>query len=246
MLERVEIDTAFFLGNFPDTSMLEGSDGEGGDFHTVLARTKLMGHTRHFFGDLASRGPFTHLRLKVFPDGGVSRLRAFGKLTDAARDDAAARLFATSSPRTLRERLHACCASSRFVDTIAQERPFDSGRALFARARAVLASLGEHDLLEAFAAHPRIGDQPKEAVSAAEQSRARSGSPETLAALAEANRAYEEQHGFVFLIFATGKSADEILETCRKRVQNTRETELKAAAAELAEIMALRMRKLVL
>ncbi|HEX4514242.1 MAG TPA: allantoicase [Polyangiaceae bacterium] len=258
-IDRLELDTAFFLGNFPDTALVEGcdiaasaaeqmnGDPEKAPFRTLLPRTKLMGHTRHFFGpELAHRGPFTHLRMKVFPDGGVSRLRAFGKLTDAARDDAVSRLLASSSPNGRRAMLQACCASSRFIETLDEEQPWakSDGRVL-TRAREIVASLGEKDLLEAFAGHPRIGDRPKEAVSAQEQSRARAGSPETLAALADANRAYEEKHGFVFLIFAMGKSAEEILEAAKKRVQNTRDVELKAAAGELAAITVLRLRKLV-
>ena len=249
-VERLELDTAFFLGNFPDTAGVEGCDGDPSTatFRTLLPRTKLMGHTRHFFGpELQDRGPFTHLRMKVFPDGGVSRLRAFGKLTDAARDEAVSKLLASSSPKARRAMLHACCASSRFVETLEKEQAWDR---VLGRAHEIVASLGEKDLLEAFAGHPRIGakkqDDPKEAVSAQEQSRARKGSPETLAALADANRAYEAQHGFVFLIFATGKSAEEILEAAKKRVQNTREVELKTAASELAAITVLRLRKLVM
>ena len=216
-----------------------------------------MGHTRHFFATdagapqaILDAGPFTHLRLRVFPDGGVSRLRAFGRLTEAARGDAAARLLATSSPRDLASRLHACCASSKFVATLTKERPFSSGAALFARAREVVGAFGEGDVLEAVAGHPRIGERPPEAradgrFSAEEQSRAKRGPAETLAAIADANRAYEAKHGFVFLIYATGKTADEILAAARERLQNTREAELAIAARELAEITALRLRKLV-
>jgi OHCU decarboxylase len=180
--------------------------------------------------------------MKVFPDGGVSRMRAFGKLTDAARDEAVSRLLVSSSPKSRRAMLHACCASTHFALTLEKEAAWDR---VLTRAHEIVASLGEKDLMEAFAGHPRIGDKPKEAVSAQEQSRARSGSPETLAALVEANRAYEAKHGFVFLIFATGKSAEEILEAAKKRVQNTREIELKTAANELAAITVLRLRKLV-
>ncbi len=248
-IDRLELDTAFFLGNFPDTALVEGCDGDpaSAEFHVVLPRTKLMGHTRHLFSsELAARGPFTHLRLKVFPDGGVSRLRAFGKLEAAARDDAAAHFLASSSPRDLRARLHACCASRRFVETMARERPFDAGGAsMSARAREIVAGLAEANLLEAFAGHPRVGDKSRESASAQEQARARAGSPETLAALAEANRAYEQKHGFVFLVYATGKTADEVLDAARRRLQNTRETELKNAANELADITLLRLRKLV-
>lgn len=248
MIDRLEIDTAFFLGNFPDTALVEGCDGdpESAPFTTVLDRTELMGHTRHFFSsELAMRGPFTHLRMKVFPDGGVSRLRAFGRLTESARADAAARLLASSSPRELATRLQSCCASKRFIDAIAKERPFDSGATLLARVRNVVASLGEADLMEAFAGHPRIGERRAEKFSTEEQARAQTASQATLVALAEANRAYEAKHGFVFLIHATGKTAEEILEACKKRVQNTREIELKTAAAELAAIAALRVVKLV-
>jgi len=246
-LDRVEIDTAFFLGNFPDTALLEGCDGdpEKAPFRTIVARRKLMGHTRHFFTPEAS-GPFTHLRLKVFPDGGVSRLRAFGTLTERARADAAARLLATSSPRDLEARLRACCAASRFVAAMTRERPFASGDALLARAHEIVSAFAEGDVLEAVAGHPRIGDPSRERFSSEEQSRARAAAAETLAALAEANRAYEAKHGFVFLIHATGKTADDILAAARERLQNTREIELKTAARELAAITTLRLRKLVL
>ena len=250
-IDRIEIDTAFFLGNFPDTALVEGIDAPSGDASSapsrvILSRTKLLGHTRHLFAnELEARGPFTHLRLKVFPDGGVSRLRAFGALTEQARSDAAARFFASSSPRALDAHLRACCASKKFAGAIARERPFASGAELTARVREVVASLDEASLMEAFAAHPRIGARGDEKFSAEEQSRARRGSRETLDALAQANRDYEAKHGFVFLICATGKSADEILEVAKKRVQNTREIELKTAAKELAEIAALRVVKTI-
>jgi allantoicase len=207
-----------------------------------------MGHTRHVFGDeLAVRGPFTHVRLKVFPDGGVSRLRALGQLTLAGRDDAAARLLSTSSPRDVEARLRACCAPSHFIETMTRERPFDEGGgALMARAHAVVSSLGETRLLEAMAAHPRIGASPKNnPMSAAEQACVSSGSPDVLAALVEVNRAYEAKHGFVFLICATSKTAGEVLESARTRLEHTRAEELEVAARELADITVLRLRKLV-
>ncbi len=112
--------------------------------------------------------------------------------------------------------------------------------------RDVVGALDEASLMEAFAAHPRIGEKKgEERFSTEEQSRAQSGAKATLAALAEANRVYEAKHGFVFLIFASGKSAEEILEAATKRVQNTREIELKTAANELGEIAATRALKLV-
>ncbi len=251
-IERLELDTAFFLGNFPDTALVEGCDGDPSSaaFRPLLARTKLMGHTRHFFApELLDRGPFTHLRLEVFPDGGVSRLRAWGKLTEAARRDASAALLGASSPRELEERLRACCAAKRFIGVMTSERPFESGARLFSRSDELVRAFTEADLLEAFSAHPRIGDREEGAshearMSRAEQARAHDATHATKAALADANRAYEEKFGFVFLVCATGKSAEEILERARERLQNTRDAELKIAGEELRQIVLLRLAKL--
>ena len=253
MLDRLELDTAFFLGNFPDTALVEGCDGDpaSAEFRPVLARTKLMGHTRHFFAEeLLDRGPFTHLRMRVFPDGGVSRLRAWGKLAESARADAAARFLGCSSPLELEARLRTCCATKRFVSALVSERPFEDGERLFARTDALISAFSEAELFEAMAAHPRIGDRHQgnthEArMSHAEQARAQVASDAVKSALAEANRAYEEKFGFVFLIFATGKSAEEILAQARQRLQNAREVELRNAAEQLRQIVRLRLLKLV-
>ena len=249
-VDRLELDTAFFLGNFPDTALVAGCDGDPATapFRVLLPRTKLMGHTRHLYtSELVDRGPFTHLRLSVFPDGGVSRMRVHGRLTTDARDEVAAKALATATPRGLEGALRACCASKAFVETMSRERPFDGGgTALVTRARALVASLAEADLLEAMSAHPRLGERKEaEPFSAAEQARVQASSAEVLAALAAQNRAYEDKHGFVFLIFASGKSAEDVLAAARERVAHTREDELRIAARELAEITLLRMRKLV-
>jgi allantoicase len=89
-LQRAEVDTAHFKGNAPGSCSLDGCDaavsaaGEvaaGGlsGWHEVLPVTPLQPHTRHLFDDLAASGPFTHVRLNIFPDGGVARLRLFGR-----------------------------------------------------------------------------------------------------------------------------------------------------------------------
>ena len=87
-IEKIEVDTNHFKGNYPDTCSIEGcnaaTDASIQDLQQVcwleiLPKTKLQAHTRHFFEkELASTGEFTHLRLNIFPDGGVSRLRVWG------------------------------------------------------------------------------------------------------------------------------------------------------------------------
>jgi allantoicase len=93
IIRRVEVDTNHFKGNFPESAMLEGidasSDGptavdltaEERVWGSILPRTKLRAHTRHFYDDaIAEAGPVTHVRMNIYPDGGVSRLRLFGEL----------------------------------------------------------------------------------------------------------------------------------------------------------------------
>jgi allantoicase len=241
-VRRIEVDTNHFKGNYPDTASIEGSrDGES--WVEVLPRTKLQAHTRHFFIDeLQSSGPFAHLRLNVFPDGGVSRLRVWGTATAEGRRAAAVRrvntLFDASQLRTV-------CASDRWIEAMAAARPFGSWEAMVETASRIWFGLDANDWLEAFAAHPRIGDR-KPGWSSQEQSGTRGATDETMRALAEGNRAYEEKHGFVYLVCATGKSADEMRANLEQRLTNDRETELRNAAAEHARITELRLEKLVL
>ena len=80
-ISKVEIDTNHFKGNFPDRASLEGRLAPSGEWRELLAPTKLKAHHRHFFTkELRSVGPLAQLRLNIFPDGGVSRLRVYGTL----------------------------------------------------------------------------------------------------------------------------------------------------------------------
>lgn len=240
LVRRIEVDTNHFKGNYPDTASIDGSrDGE--NWIELLPRTKLQAHTRHFFIDeLATAGPFTHLRVNVFPDGGVSRLRVWGTATQRGRRDAAVRHVNTLFNA---EPLLKVCASKEWAHGLYAARPFASWDAMIAASNDI--ALSEDDWLEAFAGHPRIGDR-KPGWSAQEQSGTQTASSETMRALADENRAYEEKFGFVFLICATGKSAAEILNTLRARIGNDRQTEIRNAADEQRKITELRLEKLVL
>jgi allantoicase len=87
VIRRVEIDTNHYKGNYPDTASLEGcllADGSAGaldraSWVELIPATKLKPHHRHFFTtDLRASGPVSHVRLNIFPDGGISRLRVHG------------------------------------------------------------------------------------------------------------------------------------------------------------------------
>lgn len=239
---RIELDTNHFKGNYPDTASIEGSS-DGESWTEVLPRTKLQAHTRHYFIDeLASDGPHTHLRMNVYPDGGVSRLRVWGKATAEGRRTAAVRRVNTLfHPRELLN----VCGSKEWSLRMHAARPFANWDDMVQAAKNIWAALGDNDRLEAFAAHPRIGER-KAGWSSQEQSGTRTASEETMNAIADGNRAYEEKFGFVYLICATGKSAEEMRENLQQRLQNDRRTELDTAAAEQAKIIELRLEKLVL
>ena len=87
IIRHVELDTAHFKGNYPDRASIEAAYfddaadaiNDSGDWQTLLAETSLEPDNLHVFeGALAELGPVTHVRLSIFPDGGVSRLRLFG------------------------------------------------------------------------------------------------------------------------------------------------------------------------
>jgi len=116
-----------------------------------------------------------------------------------------------------------------------------------ASAEAAWSELGRSDWLEAFAAHPRIGERGGHApaTSAREQSRVMKATNELLSALASENRRYEGRFGHVFLIAASGRSAEEILQSLRQRMKNDPATELSVAAAEQRKITQVRLDKIL-
>jgi 2-oxo-4-hydroxy-4-carboxy-5-ureidoimidazoline decarboxylase len=139
-----------------------------------------------------------------------------------------------------------CCGSQRWARTMAARRPFKSKDDLHRTAEIEWLKLKYPDWLEAFSHHPRIGDRAKaQGFAKQEQSGASGASDATLLSLESLNRLYEEKFGFVFLIFATGKSADEMLGTLQRRLQNGRDVELKNAVTEQAKITRLRLEKLL-
>jgi OHCU decarboxylase len=136
-----------------------------------------------------------------------------------------------------------CCGARSWAEGMTRARPFASREELLLEAERLWRSLPRASWIEAFTAHPRIGERVA-GQTAREQEGARGASSETLAALAQANRLYEARFGRVFLVFASGKSAEEMLAICRARLHNGPETELSVAAAEQEKITRLRLEKL--
>jgi 2-oxo-4-hydroxy-4-carboxy-5-ureidoimidazoline decarboxylase len=142
-----------------------------------------------------------------------------------------------------------CCASPRWAATVARGRPYDGAEAVIDAGQAALDGLDWADVRAALDAHPRIGErvaaQGREADwSRREQAGAQDTDAATAADLIRANQAYEDRFGHVFLIFATGKSAAEMLAAARDRLTNDEAAERAVVRGELAKITKLRMERL--
>ena len=146
-----------------------------------------------------------------------------------------------------------CCGSSRWAKSMIANRPFNSEREMLEIASSIWNSLKTEDLLEAFRSHPQIGEtkaaQKQEQRSAAwssdEQAGMKSADESLKRELANANREYHDKFGFIFIVCAAVKSAREMLERCRARLANDRDTEIAIAAAEQQKITEIRLRKLL-
>jgi OHCU decarboxylase len=136
-----------------------------------------------------------------------------------------------------------CCGAARWVAEMVARRPFGSLEELLASADEVWWSLEPDDWREAFAHHPRIGERAA-GWAAGEQAGVAGASGDVRDELAAANRAYEARFGHIYLVRATGRSAEELLALARARLANDAESELRVAAEEQRQITRLRLEKL--
>ncbi|WP_417583677.1 2-oxo-4-hydroxy-4-carboxy-5-ureidoimidazoline decarboxylase [Nitrincola sp.] len=146
-----------------------------------------------------------------------------------------------------------CCVSEAWIQGMLQERPFSSEAALLAEASRIWAGLEKSDYLQAFEGHPKIGDvgslrakyADTKALAAGEQSSVDSANEATINALAKGNQQYEARFGYIFIVCATGKSAEEMLALLTERLHNDAQTEIHLAASEQNKITQIRLQKLL-
>lgn len=152
-----------------------------------------------------------------------------------------------------REAFARCCGASAWVERMMARRPFASVDRALETAREEWQGLTPADWRAAFAHHPRIGDleslQRKYAttadLAAREQAAVSKTTRAVLEALAEGNRAYEQRFGYIFIVFATGKSAEDMLELLKNRLGNEPSAEIGIAAGEQWKIMERRLRQVL-
>ncbi len=142
------------------------------------------------------------------------------------------------------------CHCESWARRVAGYAPFASRRELLDSAALEWQTVSEKEILEAFSGHPRIGDlealQRRYAVTANEEQGQVLTAPESiLLDLKDANEAYLSRYGFIFIVCASGKSAEEMLDLVLNRLKNSREDELVNGAREQAAITDLRLKKMI-
>ena len=148
----------------------------------------------------------------------------------------------------------ACCGAQRWAAAMVEHRPIHTVQQLSETADRVWSAMDEPDWLEAFSCHPPIGERkPAHAATHAigqsaawsrqEQSSTDAAEKSLLDELARGNALYEERFGFTYIVCATGKSAEEMLRILNRRLQSSREAELREAAGQQRQIMQIRLGK---
>ena len=151
------------------------------------------------------------------------------------------------------QELFKCCGSTTWAKQLASKKPFDSKVSLLHNSDWIWQSCTVRDGLEAFTHHPKIGDlkslEKKFASTkdwaGGEQAGVNVATQNTLIALADGNEAYYKKFGYIFIVCATGKTAEQMLALLNARLGNTPETEIKIAMGEQNKITHIRLEKLI-
>jgi len=262
-IETIRVHTRHFKGNYPTGIRIEALHWPDApphalslcdDWTAIVADHPLGPHRAHDI-PITAQGPWTHLKATILSDGGISRLRAFGRpsTTTPGEADPLVRGLNALPIADARAALTRCCGAGRWVDGVLAGRPYASRTHLHGHARHVWWHLGDGDWRAAFEHHPRIGADPAalrakfgstSGWASSEQAGVRGASDETIEALAAGNRAYEARFGHIFIVCASGLTAAQMLSRLSARMDNAPEDELRIAAGEQAKITALRLDKL--
>jgi 2-oxo-4-hydroxy-4-carboxy-5-ureidoimidazoline decarboxylase len=148
------------------------------------------------------------------------------------------------------DELRACCAADAWLSRMSLARPFPSAKAALDLSDEIVLGFDDDALDQALAAHARIGERrlgvtTEDRWSRSEQAGALAVGTDVQERLADGNRRYEERFGHVFLIRAAGRSAEEMLAALEERLGHDDDTERDVVRRELAEIVRLRLLKVV-
>lgn len=241
-VESVMVDTRYFKGNCPGWISVELSE-DGEEWLLAIEETEVDPDSLNEV-PLSEPLPAGYVRLSLHPDGGLARLRVLGKPDGEPAGDARVRYLNSLFEEAARGFFLTTCVATRWVDAMVAGRPYDSVEAILRRVEDVFDSLDESDWLQAFAGHPRIGDRGNETENR-EQAGAVTASREILRDLVEVNRRYEEKFGFTYIVYATGRTASEMLAIALQRLESDRTEEIVAAADEQRKITETRLLRML-
>ena len=241
-VERFVIDTTHFKGNAPGWVSLHVS-GDGSDWRQAVEKEAISADAVNSI-EVGEPVAAAFIRLSLHPDGGVARIRALGRPdpepATSSRVSYLNALFDSEAHAFFR----AACAASAWVEHMVAGRPYPTAAEVLAAAESAFDLLDDGDWLEAFLAHPRIGERG-DAHANREQSGTASASRELLARLSAVNRVYENEFGFTYIVHATGKTTEQMLEIAEARLANTRSEEIANASGEQRQITRTRLRRML-
>ena len=236
------IDTRHFKGNAPGWVSASFSE-DGKKWALALDRAPVSPHE---VAELVLPGSVHagYLKLDIHPDGGLARVKAMGR-PDAGVATRLRLEYLNSLTEPMARRFFlTACASSAWADAMAVGRPYPDFESLGDSAERGFDHLDEGGWLEAFAGHPRIGERGGETANR-EQAATASASPATLGRLGEVNRDYEERFNFTYIVYATGKSAEQMLAIAEERLGNDRGQEIENAGIEQRKITTTRLKRML-
>lgn len=164
------------------------------------------------------------------------------------------REFNNLSTQSIYSTLEMCCVSSKWINRMIESKPFKSANELILKSSEIWEKdVLKEDVLEAFTGHPKIGDieslmdkyQSSKEWAGKEQASVSKASVEIIQDLAKYNKLYEEKFGFIFIVSASGKTAEEMLNLIKVRVEHSLNTELNVAKNEQHKITTIRLAKLI-
>ncbi len=242
VVEEVTVDTRHFKGNAPGwVSVHVSEDGE--QWAEVVVRAPVEAHTVNRLV-LAEATHATLLKLDIHPDGGVARLRVMGRADREAAVERRIQYLNALLDQPVAHFFYTACASTSWVETMTASRPFGLASDVLETAERSFDDLAEDDWLEAFAGHPRIGERG-DSTANKEQAGAAGAAESTVKVLVEINRKYEGKFGFTYIVYATGKTAEEMLSIARERLGNDRSTEVAHAVDQQRLITETRLRRML-
>lgn len=241
-VEEVVVDTTHFKGNAPGFVSFDIS-GDGEVWNELIGGAQVRPDTTNRIA-VPSPAEAGLVRLGIHPDGGVARFKVLGRPTREAAGEKRVHYVNALFEEEARRFFSTACPVDRWVTGMVERRPYSDVEELLTGAGSAFDSLDDRGWMEAFASHPRIGERGDE-TSVREQGGVDGAGRALLRELAEVNSRYEQKYGFTYIVHATGKTAGEMLDIAKARLDNSREEELAIAGDEQRAITATRLRRML-